>query len=161
MVKREKIYCPYCGPWNGEPEGVPMEARPVIVPVAPGIKENRRFWCCECPVCRTRSPLCSTEKQAISAAMRRFKPPKRPLEFGELRPGDVVWVEEPGKDPYCVHLVYWRRSDDPETRKPSIPIEKHGLEGSTYFKPDQYGKKWRCWRKRPTYDERAAAAWEE
>lgn len=71
MSKKDIIYCPYCGPWNGEPDGVPMDVVPAIT------DENGRVidWCCECPVCWTRSPEYATRKQAIAAAKRRFNSP--------------------------------------------------------------------------------------
>ena len=151
-MKNETVYCPYCGPWNGHPEGVEMEHCDIIL--------GRDFWF-KCPICKATAPMCHSEAAARAAALRRFTPPQKPLEFDELRPGDVVWMEEREKGVYyCIRLDYWSRSTLHDLRHRTIPIEKFRLDGSILCSVDQYGKKWRCWRERPTYDECAAATWE-
>lgn len=161
-MKNETVYCPYCGPWNGHQNGVEM------IP-----DDNSEYDCITnnyyladeywygCPVCHRTSPHCATRKEARAAALRRFTPPQKPLELDELRPGDVVWMEEREKGVYyCIRLDYWSRSTLRDLRHRTIPIEKFRLDGSILYSVDQYGKKWRCWRERPTYDECTTADWE-
>lgn len=70
MMANEKVFCPYCGPWNDHPDGVEMKLKDV-----PGLDV---FWM-ECPVCRNGSPVKATPEAAIEAAKRRFTPMQRPM----------------------------------------------------------------------------------
>ena len=155
-MKREKVYCPYCGPWNGHPEGVEMEDI---------------YYYFECPVCKSKSPnvlwdipsstirVVGKRKRAKLYALQRFKPPIKPLEINELRPGDVVWLEERDKCVCCVHLDYWSPQSWRENNL-SIPIEFFRQDSAKFYFVPNYGKKWRCWRERPTCFECMAAEWE-
>lgn len=178
-MNEEKVYCPYCGPWNGHPNGVEMVLCKLIF--------DTDYWY-QCPVCRSSSPMCPTKEEANAAALRRCpsieqikwerdtaikqllddygvgfgekKPMQNPLELQELLPGNVVWMDEQGKVVSCVHLDYWDRSMMYANGKASIPFEVFGKDGVYKYPMSKYGKVWRCWLTKPTDEERAAAPWD-
>ena len=85
----EKIYCPYCGPWNGHPDGVEME--PVVWEYS--YIHFRTQWRAHfrCPNCKTYSPGSApmnsareAEQEARSIALRRFKPLQKPLTLEDV-----------------------------------------------------------------------------
>lgn len=177
----EKVLCPYCGPWNGHPHGVKMylDGNGLADPEQFGFPEQ--FWY-SCPSCGAESPCMTSREKASSAAQRRFPPveqiiwerdtaikqlkddygvgfcERKLLDLQDLRPGDVVWLEEGDKPVCCVHLGYWSESWMGE-KTSAIPIDFFRKEHAAFYLERDYGKKWRCWRARPKPEERAAAPW--
>lgn len=72
-MENEKVYCPYCGPWNGHPKGVLMveDGNGCAGPERFGYPEQFWFYC---PACAAESPCANSREEAIAAANQRFTP---------------------------------------------------------------------------------------
>lgn len=140
----EKILCPYCGQWNGHPNGVLMASI--------GDRYGRSIKRFFCPECNAMSPLTKTGMGgAVDAAMRRFTPMQMPLTLDE------------------VASIIWCRTNLP----PMVYVETKVFAVASGWRSykdfcdhldnmcDTYGKAWRAWAHKPTDEERAAANWEE
>lgn len=98
----EAIFCPYCGEWNGHPDGVQMEKIDEYLD---------KFYVCPNCDCKTPSVLPklgesreSVWRRAHEAALRMLSPTKT---------GETVWVDRGGnrgKFPHC--SVCGNRKDD-------------------------------------------------
>ena len=134
--------CPYCG----------AETR---------LNENNEgiYWY-ECRECNATGPTEKTPVEAFSAALHRAEPENHPLTLEEIiaelgnKELDVVWVE-------CTVLM---------GAVPMFPSHRH--EDTAFFFASltrqactetlsNYGKTWRCWPRKPTPEQMAAAEWEE
>lgn len=143
--------CPYCG----------EEMTVMAVRLA---RHNWIGWC-NCENCLSVGPSksnCYTEKEAkesaTSATLHRAEPENRLLTLEEIiekledEEWNVVWME-------C-----------PEQRV-TVPMCPQYREGDTIIccapltqckgKLSNYGKTWRCWPRKPTPEQMAAAEWEE
>ena len=131
----DKPLCPYCGPWNGHPDGVDMVRRD------DGDPELDIDWFLhECPSCGSTAPKGLTENDALASALRRFQPMQKPLTLEEVHTAGAVFVETDSIDGYVlvqsVHeSLIWLIFDDGD---------KVGYDAN------EYGKSWRCWHERPT-----------
>ena len=151
----DKPLCPYCGPWNGHPDGVEMIAikSPRFLP------DNTRilgtFY--KCPCCGARSPWEHMQDVAFASALRRFQPMQRPLTLEEARAleENPKWVEIREESDNC--QSGWSIASCEYDYK--FYYERFRTMG--YLAIDKYGKTWRCCRTRPTDEERAAAKWED
>lgn len=153
MEQNNPILCPYCGaemrcigPWEKyEPD------------------MGGRVWLCryKCPTCGSiapehSAPTCGEAKSAAyAAAQRRYVPPIKPMTWNELkeRKDDSVWVEtkETEEDECAAALVTYVESEY---------VHFRDIYRYFYMTREEMGKVWRCWLRRPTDEERMAAAWE-
>lgn len=159
----KKPLCPYCGPWNGHPDGVEMNAvgRWKAGPKATFDESDmKRLYRYKCPVCGALTPDMDTLEDATNTANRRFQPMQKPLELKEFLQDIIapfpVWVEmaDGGSLEPAIAMYY----------DPSGFVKMDGYRGDVLCGiVDGYGTKWRVWHtlNRPTFEERAAAKWEE
>lgn len=132
--------CPYCG----------AETR---------LNENNEgiYWY-ECRECNATGPTEKTREAALSAALHRAEPEMRPLTLEEAQKQsknkNVVWLEMPGK-PYA-EVAYVTPTD-----KLSSICFVYILSSTLTMHSKKYGKLWRCWPRKPTPEQMAAAKWEE
>lgn len=132
--------CPYCG----------AETR---------LNENNEgiYWY-ECRECNATGPTEKTPVEAFSAALHRAEPEMRPLTLEEAQKQsknkNVVWLEMPGK-PYA-EVAYVTPTD-----KLSSICFVYILSSTLTMHSKKYGKLWRCWPRKPTPEQMAAAKWEE
>ena len=145
----DKPLCPYCGEHNGHPEGVEM------IPLMDGwegvtLITNHYHMC---PVCKTSSPKHKNAKTALRLALRRFKPPQKPLTLEEVKElqREPVYLVSLGED----FEDGWQLCVSVDSKR------MHCLMFYALLFLEQYGKTWCCFRMRPTDEERAAAKWEE
>lgn len=163
----KKPLCPYCGPWNGYPDGVEMEMSVTHCPT----KQKAGGYAYEydvifhCKTCGSMSPGSGwkgskkvAEEAARAAALRRFAPMQKPLTLDEIYASNDALLMEFKGEPAGIHdeWVLYSHTED-ETCRFWIFGQYCGKEHNI----NRYGKTWRCWRTRPTDDERRAAAWEE
>lgn len=147
--------CPYCGPWNGHPDGVEMVQesceRSVYFELEKAVKINTGYFY-KCPSCGATSKICDTKQNAYLSAIRRFQPMQKPLTLEEAL---AVVSEE--ADESLPPMVYIESKLDFIS---SQYMEKYlfRLLSSTEMK---CGVSWRPWRTRPTEEESAAAKWED
>lgn len=121
---------------------------------------HKLVYTCFCRECGVYTPKRSTPEEALSAALHRAEPENRPLTLEEIitelgnKELDVVWVE-------CTVLM---------GAVPIFPSHRHG-DTAFFFAPltrqactetlSNYGKTWRCWPRKPTPEQMAAAEWED
>lgn len=72
-MSEENVLCPYCGAWNGNPDGVEMTACKIMYG-GDGLKNAYDY---QCRKCGARTPTANSKKDARAAAMRRFTPTTR------------------------------------------------------------------------------------
>lgn len=190
-MNEEKVYCPYCGPWNGHPNGVEMVEEGNWNDWPEQIDSPYQFWYYSCPACGSESPCATSLEEARTAAQHRFPSVeqikwerdtaiqqlrddygvgfgerKRPLLLEELITLEMpwpVWVE--------FNTIKLRNLPDKSGLRPSVlkclcniggKISRSyaSFEDDAGRRLDIYGKLWRCWRTKPTNEERAAASWD-
>lgn len=78
----DKPLCPYCGPWNGHPDGVEMI--PIKSPRFLPDKTRILGTFYKCPCCGARSPWEHMQDVAFASALRRFQPMQKPLTLEEI-----------------------------------------------------------------------------
>ena len=108
-----------------------------------------------CVECGSTGPTANTDAAALSAAQARYLPPNRPLTLEE--------VKERCKGGTSAAPL-WVEFDEGINRWVRIASEKPGciLDYVTVFvsiMSSLYGKEWRCWLRKPTQEEMAAAEW--
>ena len=137
--------CPYCG----------AETR---------LNENNKgiYWY-ECLECNATGPTEKTPVEAFSAASHRAEPENHPLTLEELkahcakgRDAEPLWVElDTVRD-----MALWVLANTP------WGMDERDIPSLAYWLKDEelvseYGKFWRCWPRKPTPEQMAAAKWEE
>lgn len=154
----DKPLCPYCGEHNGHPDGVEMKFYRKYLKQTP---KNDGFF--GCPVCESRGPLAKSSQGARAAAFHRFEPLRKPLTLEEViecskRCRDPLWVE--GERDRMIDRNDWADVTR-DVGFATIRLWWFGNEIEDIGHVEDYGKTWRCWRTRPTAEERAAAKWED
>ena len=98
-----------------------------------------------CPKCRAVAPEKDTEAKAYAAAMQRWQEPNVPLALEELI--------EYGKNPSNAPAWYEYRG----LSEVGCWIDVEQIRDIDYDDPENtYGKHWRCWLRKPTYEEMEA-----
>ena len=146
----DKVLCPYCGPWNGHPEGVEMDLTPIKVSGAYAREYIGYIFIC--PECDSYSPQKKIREETRAAAMRRFKPMQKPLTIDEMKsiePPYPLWTEGKTTGILLPDILCAATND----------VAVHFRVFGEWV--EMYGKTYRCWRTRPTDEERAAADWKE
>ena len=151
-MDNKKPLCPYCGPWNGHPDGVEMIHQRESMGMRMGYDYTY------CPRCAARGPgvytqdgkFAGKQKEAMKAALRRFQPMQKPLTLEEAQAiQNVVPVFLERRDGDIISLLF---TSCGVTEYPKL-----------HYRPiwSGYGRVWRIWWAYPTDEERAAAKWEE
>lgn len=134
--------CPYCG----------AETR---------LNENNEgiYWY-ECRECNAKGPTEKTPVEAFSAALHRAEPEMRPLTLEELkahcakgRDAEPLWTEFMEE---CA-ISRWIFAVIP----PDVFDRPVLSEWIATDRREKYGKKWRCWPRKPTPEQMVAEKWEE
>lgn len=116
-----------------------------------------------CPKCRAVAPDKDTEAEAYEAAMQRWQEPNRVLTLEEIIDkvfdaisGVPVWIEhiDDTEQKLAWKLSGWKVVRGAER---CILIFDTGHDIDT----KNINKTWRCWLRKPTAAQRAAAPWEE
>lgn len=161
--KKPMPKCPYCG-WKMQPHFD-----------YPRMKySDVQFYCNRCGA---MSPLargyqCSAEssenalKEAYEKAMRRYEEPNRVLTLDE-----VFVIASSGYNTPEQETVLWLERRVEEGGYATIPnifaedgkivAEFSGIGFEVALITEGYGKHWRCWRRKPTKNERETAPWED
>lgn len=133
--------CPYCG----------AETR---------LNENNEgiYWY-ECRECNATGPTEKTREAALSAALHRAEPEMRPLTLEEVEAhcedgigATPLWVEFK----IVPDVSRWMCAE--------LPGHVFSIETIKIFLRscgERYGKTCRCWPRKPTPEQMAAAEWEE
>lgn len=127
-------------------------------------------FCYACTKCGWGSPIGIDSESAFRMAMRRAEPKNRVLTLEEVRNAEkdafdftIHWLElkfEPYKCEdeettcaiFAVSMYFDDESDD--------VIYSPAYVTDYYLFKNQYGKKWRCWLRKPTDAERRETPWE-
>ena len=127
-------------------------------------------FCYACTKCGWDSPIGIDSESAFRMAMRRAEPKNRVLTLEEVRNAEkdafdftIHWLElkfEPYKCEdeettcaiFAVSMYFDDESDD--------VIYSPAYVTDYYLFKNQYGKKWRCWLRKPTDAERRETPWE-
>nr|DAI29620.1 MAG TPA: PhnA Zinc-Ribbon [Caudoviricetes sp.] len=127
-------------------------------------------FCYACTKCGWASPIGIDSESAFRMAMRRAEPKNRVLTLEEVRKAEkdtfdisIHWLElkfEPfkyeGKVTKCASYaaaMFLDESDDVLFSSVSMS-EDYGLCQT------EYGKRWRCWLRKPTEEEMEGTPWE-
>lgn len=119
-----------------------------------------------CPKCRAVAPDKDTEAEAYEAAMQRWQEPNRVLTIGEVQ--DLAYGEY--EQQYVLSVEYRAIIEQDENVFRSCVIVHKNLnrigilvlyDGATMklMEKSMYGKRWRCWLRKPTYEEMEAVPW--
>lgn len=141
----DKICCPWCGH-----EMLPVYDRGGAV----------SYLICECEDCRATSPV-ATGDDAIEKAMRR--PLQRPItlkEAYELCETEPCVFVEGSKHKAMVAAIVEEMMPERECDDPCAELHIPDRRGMVFASESLYGKRWRCWKTKPTDEERAAAPWD-
>lgn len=137
--------CPYCG----------AETR---------LNENNEgiYWY-ECRECNATGPTEKTPVEAFSAALHRAEPEMRPLTLEELKTHCAK-----GRDAEPLLVEFDTMSDMALWVLANTPygMDERDIPSLAYWLKDkdlvsEYGEFWRCWPRKPTPEQMAAAEWEE
>lgn len=123
-------------------------------------ENNEGIYWYECRECNATGPTEKTPVEALSAALHRAEPKMRPLTLNEIyaklydEDWNVVWIEGPDSqkaEPMCPY--YKEENKIVFCAPPFVRVWKETIS--------RYGKSWRCWPRKPTQEQMAAAKWEE
>nr|DAI10858.1 MAG TPA: cysteine-rich protein [Caudoviricetes sp.] len=142
--------CPYCG------AEMMMEKY-----------DNKEIYWYICAKCGCAAPMGKNPEAALSAALHRAEPENRPLTLEK--------VLELGKDEDSIVYIEPRRlggcgwyqpcasifDSSAEGQKNEIHFDEPGNDLPEFWPEAEYGKTWRCWPRKPTPEQMAAAEWEE
>ena len=94
------------------------------------------------------------EALGIALALLKAQEP-RVLTSSELQPDNLVWIEVPQSGEIWPALL--RKTD--WFGHPTWAMRGYAL--AAYYLHEGYGRDWRCWSARPTYEQREEAAWDD
>lgn len=133
-----------------------------------------------CPKCYSNSPvviwneervkgMTEEEKMAYAreAALHRAEPENRPLTLAEVMElgkdvDSIVYIED-RKSKLCgwnqpCTIIFDGANGEPRRE---IHFYEPGNDLPDFWPEAEYGKSWRCWPRKPTTEQLAAAEWEE
>lgn len=153
----EKVLCPFCGAEMRLPVYVGWTHSP-----PPDKGGYNWHQCAECPNCGANAPegygrtLEEAKEAARAAAMRRYTPPIKPMTLEEATSTDeAVWYEYNGST--CTEKIDCVALPEAKTYTEICTLRR---DGAWLVTTECYGRTWRCWERKPTYEERRAAEWE-
>lgn len=145
--------CHYCG----------AELEVTHAFVSDATAAHKLVYTCFCRECGVYTPKRPTPEEALSVALHRAEPELRPLTLEELkahcakgRDAEPLWVEfDTVRD-----MALWVLANTP------YGMDERDIPSLAYWLKDEelvseYGKFWRCWPRKPTPEQMAAAEWEE
>lgn len=157
--KKPMPKCPYCG--------AKMALQNNMSWLSPeDVKESTRYWyCCGRASCWSISPSRHTAVEAYRAAMTRYEEPNRVLTLDEVF---VIACNDYNTEQETAMYLECREDNegyaivtDVETDGSKILLEFSGVGGGVKQNEKDYGSLWRCWRRKPTKNERENTPWEE
>lgn len=123
-------------------------------------ENNEGIYWYECRECNATGPTEKTPVEALSAALHRAEPKMRPLTLNEIyaklydEDWNVVWIEGPDSQKAEPMFPYYKEENKIVfCAPPFVRVWKETIS--------RYGKSWRCWPRKPTQEQMAAAKWEE
>lgn len=152
------VFCPYCG--------AKMLLKNEIFNLQATDGNRARYWYrCRNEGCECDSPTRETAEEAYKAAMRRWQEPNRVLTLDEVL--EIACDDYNTEQETVMYLEY--REDyegyaivtDLETDGSKILLEFSGIGGGGKQNEKDYGSLWRCWRRKPTKNERENTPWED
>lgn len=143
--------CPYCG----------AEMR-----LEDNEDEERMYWYqCNTPSCGIKSPAYHTKVGAYIAAMSRGQGQNRVLTLDEVF---IIACDDYNTEQKTVMYLEYREKyegyaivTDLETDGSKILFKFSGIGGMSKQNEKDYGSLWRCWRRKPTKNERENTPWED
>lgn len=150
----DKVLCPWCGAEMWRP-AVPWQ---LCQPEMGGYMYKMQGKCRHCgaltPEVHGRTPKETVEKY-FAAALRRYEPPVRPLKQCDVCTDTrfllECWIE--------TETNIWHDLLDRNSVGNYGTIDNRMRGAVRYLMDADYGKTWRCWPRKPTYEEREAAGW--
>lgn len=103
------------------------------------------YWCEE----NDSASLCRDALELLKSHQPRV------LTSSELQPDVLVWIEVPQSSEIWPALL--RKTD--WFGHPAWTMRGYALV--VYYLHDGYGRDWRCWSAKPTYEQKEAAAWDD
>lgn len=152
------VFCPYCG--------AKMLLKNEIFNLQATDGNRARYWYrCRNEGCECDSPTRETAEEAYKAAMKRWQEPNRVLTLDEVL--EIACDDYNTEQETVMYLEY--REDyegyaivtDLETDGSKILLEFSGIGGGGKQNEKDYGSLWRCWRRKPTKNERENTPWED
>lgn len=152
------VFCPYCG--------AKMLLKNEIFNLQATDGNRARYWYrCRNEGCECDSPTRETAEEAYKAAMKRRQEPNRVLTLDEVL--EIACDDYNTEQETVMYLEY--REDyegyaivtDLETDGSKILLEFSGIGGGGKQNEKDYGSLWRCWRRKPTKNERENTPWED
>lgn len=129
--------------------------------------EERMYWYqCNAPSCGIHSPARHTEADAYKAAIARWQEPNRVLTLKEgMADADAEdwsfeWIEKKKHIYQCYHIYQCCPLDVTAESIIFVAVDI-GIKDGIYMKKSEYGVTWRCWRRKPTKNERENTPWED
>lgn len=124
------------------------------------------FWLC--PKCSATSPSADTAEDAYAAAMQRWQEPNRVLTLDEVQ--CLAYVEYARQ--HVLSVEYRAIIEQAENEfRPCVVVHEDlsriGIlvlyDGANMklMGKSMYGKRWRCWLRKPTQEEMEGTPWEE
>lgn len=157
--KKPMPKCPYCG---GE---MSLEDNEDVLFGFEG--EEKMYWYqCNTPSCGIHSPANHTKAGAYKAAMTRCQEQNRVLTLDEVfviassdyntpEQETVLWLERRVEEGGYATIPNIFAEDG------KIVAEFSGIGFEVALITEGYGKHWRCWRRKPTKNERENTPWED
>lgn len=152
--------CPYCG------AEMRLEDNEDVIFGLFADEEKMYWYQCNTPSCGIHSPANHTKEGAYKAAMKRRQEPNRVLTLEEVfviassdyntpEQETVLWLERRVEEGGYATIPNIFAEDG------KIVAEFSGIGFEVALITEGYGKHWRCWRRKPTKNERETAPWED
>lgn len=152
------VFCPYCG--------AKMLLKNEIFNLQATNGNRARYWYrCRNEGCECDSPTRETAEEAYKAAMKRRQEPNRVLTLDEVL---VTAYDDCNTEHETVMYLEYREDyegyaivTDLEMDGSKILFEFSGIGGGGKQNEKDYGSIWRCWKRKPTKNERENTPWED
>lgn len=147
------VFCPYCG--------TKMLLKNEIFNLQATDGNRARYWYrCRNEGCECDSPTRETAEEAYKAAVTRWQEPNRVLTLEEVMADAdaedwaLEWIEKKNHIYQCCPL-------DVTAESIIFVAVDMGIKDGIYMKKSEYDVTWRCWRRKPTKNERENTPWED
>lgn len=144
--------CPYCG------AEMSLENKEDVLFGLFADEEKMYWYQCNTPSCGIHSPANHTKEGAYKAAMKRYEEPNRVLTLEEVMADAedwaLEWIEKKNHIYQCCPL-------DVTAESIIFVAVDMGIKDGIYMKKSEYDVTWRCWRRKPTKNERENTPWED
>lgn len=158
--KKQAPRCPYCG------AEMRLENNEDVLFGLFADEEKMYWYQCNTPSCGIHSPANHTKAGAYKAAMKRRQEPNRVLTLEEVleiacddyntpEQETVLWLERRGEEGGYATIPNIFAEDGKNV------LEFSGIGFDVALITEGYGKHWRCWRTKPTLEERSKMSWED